>query len=355
VAGQLTMLKTLLLQCGDLYGNIPLTVYFFEEEYRTLYENAVLMPSISVENKDAVTPDISLKIVPSVENMRFYAFRNQKPTKKRQVPKDVVLVQTQAFNEMDTKTRAGGQMHDLYRRCQDTLIDLETSSDDEGVVAVKSMVVIDFSMQSSEDDSSRLVDDSGCDEKGEEDDDSDDTSWLTTSMKELSVGTKLNTMQGCPTYSIDNNTDSDSFEIPSSMVSRSKQLVGNMPMPSTATTNKIVYIETSSDEYDVAPSQVSSTFKRQALPASKCVGPKGTRRSAVSETSTRRFQSKTRSSVMELESDDDDDDDNYLTDLDVPLKRRVFKSKCTNKGTTSAAEMIRKTGDTIELIDLCSP
>ncbi|KAG7370063.1 GIY-YIG catalytic domain containing protein [Nitzschia inconspicua] len=205
VAGQLTMLKTLLQQCGDgLYGDVPLTVYFFGDQNRTMYEKAVLMPSVS--NVGVTTADLTFKLISSVEDMPFYVFqkrRGAKVNEKRIMALSASFAASATISDQVSPKVVNRHMDDLYRRCQDTLLDLQTSSDEEDIISRSTKqggeMGMDFFLESSFE-----VDD--CSE-----DDDDEASWLTTSMKELSVESKMDPQDLSQASNFDHDSDSDSF------------------------------------------------------------------------------------------------------------------------------------------------
>jgi predicted GIY-YIG superfamily endonuclease len=194
VVGQLTMLKTLIEQCGDLYGKVPLTIYFFDSDYKNAYEKAILMPPVKEEVDFLVTTTTaSLRVIPSVEVMPFYASRNQKKSGKKSVKEQSPQP---IFDTAEPPTGTGANdiplevssrhIDDLYDRCRDALIDFEidTSSEEEEdqVVASSQKVVRIF-----------YLDMDGIEnEEYEDNDDNDDNDAfrLTSMMNEWSIGSK---------------------------------------------------------------------------------------------------------------------------------------------------------------------
>jgi hypothetical protein len=191
VVGQLTMLKTLIEQCGDLYGKVPLTVYFFDSDYKNAYEKAILMPSVKEEGDFLVTTTTtaSLRVIPSVEDMPFYALRNTKKSGKKSVKKQSPQP---IFDTAESPTGTGTNdvpleissrhIDDLYYRCRDALIDfdIDTSSSEEDKVVASSQkvaTIFDLAMD-------------GIENEDYEDDDDNDTFRLTSRMNEWSLGSK---------------------------------------------------------------------------------------------------------------------------------------------------------------------
>ena len=97
-AGQLSILKTLLLQCRQgLYGyDVPLTVYFFNQDFMKLYDKVVLFPSIDLEDsseesflkqQEVANTSITLEWIQSVNQMPFYPHRNKPATKRNKTKK----------------------------------------------------------------------------------------------------------------------------------------------------------------------------------------------------------------------------------------------------------------------------
>ena len=78
--GQLEILKTLLLQCPDLFDKQSLQLFFFVDSTKTTYER---LPVPSLDDG----ANILIELVPSLEEMPFYPTRNKPSSKKNENPK----------------------------------------------------------------------------------------------------------------------------------------------------------------------------------------------------------------------------------------------------------------------------
>lgn len=76
--GQLEILKTLLLQCSDLFEERDLTLYFFQPSIQSIYER-IPVTRLSMDTDHS----ISTQLVASLENMPFYPSRNQPRTRRK--------------------------------------------------------------------------------------------------------------------------------------------------------------------------------------------------------------------------------------------------------------------------------
>jgi predicted GIY-YIG superfamily endonuclease len=205
--GQLTILKTLLHQCGDLCGHVPLTVYFFDDVVKAMYEKAEMMPLVEGEEISKV-PSISVQRVSSVEDMPFYTVRNQKPTSRKRMQLSAAerhiasapkVAPIRRINKVVQETNRDTTSH-IDKRCQD--MDFLESSSENGLVGgiskivTRNQPVVDL-----------VADSSGECSEDECSDTDDDMSLLTFSMKEMSVS-ELVTSKAC--YSFDYESDSES-------------------------------------------------------------------------------------------------------------------------------------------------
>ena len=77
VQGQLWVLKSIVSHCPDLYGRCSLTLYFFHNTVKTMYDN------IPVERAEG-SPIIHIEVVASLEEMPFFPHfqKSKNPTVK---------------------------------------------------------------------------------------------------------------------------------------------------------------------------------------------------------------------------------------------------------------------------------
>jgi predicted GIY-YIG superfamily endonuclease len=149
IQGQLSILKTMLLLCPDLYGRNSMTLYFFNGKYKQIYENIIVQESTgtddnkSNESSDSV-PFIALQEIQSITEMPFYPTRNATSTTTSNVSDqsqryelsdevfdDVNHSHSQTVEPVSSRNR--NSMGSLYRRCQEDynlLFDSSSSDDD---------------------------------------------------------------------------------------------------------------------------------------------------------------------------------------------------------------------------------
>lgn len=198
IEGQLTILKTLLVQCPDLYERNLLTLFFLERKYLDMYEKISVQERKSTAGASGEFSPLSLisqQRIRSLEEMPFWRSRNQRAPSKKQ-SQSLETEDAQQVNELGS----------LYRRCQDCDFLLDSSSDDDedsdesvgsdGIHSLAHPISNDFDFMSSSDDdledvtpsdkpNKHLLEESLSNTEGGLLDDEDSLSVLTSTMSAL--------------------------------------------------------------------------------------------------------------------------------------------------------------------------
>jgi hypothetical protein len=167
IQGQLSILKTMLLKCPDIYENNKLTLYFFKQEYKSIYESIAVQevankscslspPSSSPPpSRLSLSSQIGIEHIQSVKEMPFYMTQNalnntilldKNPEQQQQRldpsvelnKVDIGNVSSPSANQEQRSTSLNkskrNSMGSLYRRCQhdyDLLFGLSSSDDSD--------------------------------------------------------------------------------------------------------------------------------------------------------------------------------------------------------------------------------
>ena len=173
--GQMSILKTLLELCPDLYNRNSMTLNFLQEENRAIYVKAASMPALPeaviaanllsikevakkrklLEASDAAglppppprqkTPAATVRVISDLSEMPFWATRKQKPSrvkrraKNKNIPENIPsrsVAKTNGTgrdtieNEVATSNNSKG-IGDIYRRCCDSKLFWDNSSSED--------------------------------------------------------------------------------------------------------------------------------------------------------------------------------------------------------------------------------
>eukprot|EP00536_Pseudo-nitzschia_multiseries_P006334 jgi/Psemu1/304055/fgenesh1_kg.133_\ len=181
------ILKTLLQQCPKLYDWNALTLHFLKDDCRVLYEKTIAMPALPLSvvttnlasleagckhksktrkrrnqnaNEIAATendwyeelpmpsppPKISVKLIASLNEMPFYATRNQKSSEGNHtnVGNDINHIESLPVDVREVKCNSSigddkeeMNFSNLYRRCSDFELFEETSSSEDNEEKIK--------------------------------------------------------------------------------------------------------------------------------------------------------------------------------------------------------------------------
>jgi predicted GIY-YIG superfamily endonuclease len=362
VAGQLAMLKTLIEQCGDLYGKEHLTVYFFDPKHKNIYDKAVLMPSLKEECDAFVTmTKTTFLVIDSVEVMPFYAARNQgksgkKIAKKQSTPLQIETTTSstgKSPNEIPIKTSSRHNMDDLYGRCHAALIDfdIDTSLSEEedvkviqGSHNVKRFIDVVF-MESSDNE----------DDDDDDDGDDDDTSGLTTSMKEILVGSKLEEDRH-PVEPTTFSTDDESSDCYNNSVGLKSPVLAVPPVDLVSASYPGIACIGSSwddDSFDNDFTQTNWNIVRDGIGAVVPHSQSPSKIQARKGVDTTFFSSNERI-CTDWNSDNDDDQHENATTM-ITSTTNSMPVPSSSASNLLATKYTKNNSMVIDVIDLCSP